>query len=325
MALPEVVAEAMTRLLPNWFSTPGVVAVSGGADSVALLASLHAFHPPGQLVVAHLNHRLRGTESDSDERFVRELAEGRQLPCRVLQMDMAQAAMGENLEAFARDTRYRWFGELAVELGACWIATGHHADDQAETVLHRLIRGTGLQGLRGIAPIRRDGVVPVIRPLLTVSKQQILAYLTDLGQPYRTDASNADPKFTRNRIRHELLPLLQTFNADVVEALSRTALQAEELFSEQQAEGERLLKLVELPSTVGNLKILDAVQLDNLAESAIRLLCRSLWTRERWPTSAMTFVHWDRLAKIAKNLSRAADFPGGIHVRRTDGRLLIRR
>lgn len=324
MALPGIVAEAMKRLLPNWPSTPGIVAVSGGADSVALLAALNTFRPPGQLVVAHLNHQLRGLESDADERFVRELAEKWQFPCRVLRVDIARAATGENLEAFARDARYRWFGELATDVGAGWIATGHHADDQAETLLHRLIRGTGLQGLRGIAPIRRDGVVPIVRPLLTVTKQQILTYLADVGQPYRTDTSNADPRFTRNRIRHELLPLLQSFNADVVEALSRTALQAEELFAEQQHEGERLLKLVELP-TVGGLMILDAVRLDTLAEPAVRLLCRSLWARERWPTSAMTFAHWDRLAKIAKNLSRAADFPGGIHVRRTDGRLLIRR
>jgi tRNA(Ile)-lysidine synthase len=131
VALPEVVAAAMFQLLPNWLSTPGIVAVSGGADSVALLAALNTFHPPGQLVVAHLNHQLRGLESDADEQFVRELAEKMQLPCRVLRMDIAQAATGENLEAFARDARYRWFGELAAEVGAGWIATGHHADDQA--------------------------------------------------------------------------------------------------------------------------------------------------------------------------------------------------
>ena len=324
MVLPEVVAAAMLQLLPNWPNTPGVVAVSGGADSVALLVALRAIRPPGTIFVAHLNHQLRGLESDADEQFVRELAETWQFPCRVLRVDIAQAATGENLEAFAREARYRWFGELAAKVGAGWIATGHHADDQAETVLHRLIRGTGLQGLRGIAPIRRDGIVPVVRPLLSVTKRQILAHLADLGQPYRTDASNADPRFTRNRIRHELLPLLQTFNSDVVEALSRTALQAEELFSEQQAEGERLLELVELP-TVGGVMVLDAAQLDTLTEPAIRLLCRSLWARQRWPTSAMTFTHWDRLAKIAKNLGRAADFPGGMHVRRMGDRLLIRR
>lgn len=317
MALPEVVSDAMTRLLPGWEAAPGIVAVSGGADSVALLAALRS---SGNFVVAHLNHRLRGDESDADERFVRELADRWNFPCRVLRIDMAAEATGDNLEAFARAARYRWFDELAVELGAAWIATGHHADDQAETVLHRLIRGTGLQGLRGIAPIRRDGAVPVVRPLLGVPRSDLLAYLAECGQPYRIDSSNADPRFTRNRIRAELLPLLRTFNADVVAALGRTAAQAEEFFAEQQAEGERLLKAVELPAGEGF--VLDAVRLEGLGEPATRLVFRALWAREGWPMLAMTFAHWDRLAKIARG-APGADFPGGIHARRKGGGVFL--
>ena len=319
MALTDAVAEAMLRLLPTWVDAPGIVAVSGGADSVALLLALRESRP----TVAHVNHLLRGEESDADERFVRELAERLGLPCRVLRIDMAREAVGENLEATARATRYRWFAELAVELGAGWIATGHTADDQAETVLHRLIRGTGLQGLRGIAPIRRDGAVPVVRPMLGVNRADLIEYLAELRQPYRTDSSNADSRFTRNRIRHELLPLLKTFNADVVQALTRTAAQAEEFLEEQRIEGERLLKEVELPAT-NEAILLDAVKLEALGEPAIRLVCRNLWTREGWPTSAMTFAHWDRLAKIARDLGTAADFPSGIHVRRSGRFLTIR-
>ena len=319
MALPEAVSEAMTRLVPDWAAAPGVVAVSGGADSVALLAALR---PSGKLVVAHLNHRLRGEDSDADERFVRELADGWGLPCRVGQLDTAREATGENLEAFARAARYRWFAEVALEVGAGWIATGHHADDQAETVLHRLIRGTGLQGLRGIAPIRRDGAVPVVRPLLAVPRAAIMDYLAEIGQPYRTDASNADPRFTRNRIRQELLPLLRTFHADVVAALGRTAAQAEEFYAEQQTEGERLLNLVELPGNGGTV-VLDALPLEALGEPATRLVFRTLWARERWPTAAMTFAHWERLAKIALG-AKAVDFPGGIHVRRIGGAVVAR-
>ena len=126
---------------------PGVVAVSGGADSVAMLRGLVEVGVSG-LVVGHFNHRLRGEESDADEAFVRELAETLGLPCHVGSADVLAA--GGNLEATARQLRYDWL----TSLGRTWVATGHTADDQAETVLHRLIRGTGITGLRGIAQAR---------------------------------------------------------------------------------------------------------------------------------------------------------------------------
>ena len=128
---------------------PGVVAVSGGADSVALLRALHACGV--SLTVAHVNHCLRGSDSDADEAFVRALCESLGVPCRVKSVDVAALAAGDNLESTARGVRYAFFAEVAAEVSAAWVATAHTADDQAETVLHRLIRGTGLQGLRGIA------------------------------------------------------------------------------------------------------------------------------------------------------------------------------
>ena len=321
VALPEVVGGAMSRLLPMWSGVPGVVAVSGGADSVALLMALHN-SPTGGLIVAHLNHGLRGAESDADEQFVRELSRELNRPCRVARVDLAREAPGENLEAAARAARYRWFAELAAEVGGGWIATGHHADDQAETVLHRLMRGAGLQGLRGIAPIRHDGAVPVLRPLLTVPRKELLEFLAEHRQAYRTDSSNADPRFTRNRIRQELLPLMTSFNADVVTALGRTAVQAEEFFLDQQREGGRLLMLVTLEKT-DLMIVLDAIQLEALGAPAVRLACRALWAREGWSTSAMTFAHWARIAEIAVGIHTAADFPGNIHIRRNGGRLEI--
>ncbi len=143
------VAAAMARLHPAWAAEPGVVAVSGGADSVALLRALHAANPPGGLVVAHLNHQLRGAESDGDEAFVRDLADRLRKSFHVETLTIQ--ALGGNLEATARAVRYDWLARVAADTGAGWIATGHTADDQAETVLHRLVRGTGLTGLRGIA------------------------------------------------------------------------------------------------------------------------------------------------------------------------------
>ncbi|HEY1186262.1 MAG TPA: tRNA lysidine(34) synthetase TilS, partial [Gemmata sp.] len=136
----------------------GIVGVSGGADSVALF---HALHATGRaLVVAHVNHRLRGAESDADEAFVRDLCAGAGVAFRLLSADVAALAAGDNLESTARRVRYEFFTAVAQQTGADWIATAHTADDQAETVLHRLIRGTGLQGLRGIASERSPDLPP---------------------------------------------------------------------------------------------------------------------------------------------------------------------
>src|SRR5712692_7499162 len=200
---------------------PMVVAVSGGPDSVALARALKELQPAlnlEPLILAHLNHRLRGEESDEDESFVAKLvdalsdlgaAQVRLVTHRVDVGGQARRAK-DNLEKVARDVRYRWLAEVAREAGARWIATGHTADDQAETILHRLLRGAGLKGLRGIAENRPlAGDLRVIRPLLTVTRSEVLNYLQAQEQSFRQDSSNADLRFTRNRIRHELLPFLE--------------------------------------------------------------------------------------------------------------------
>src|SRR5262249_34799970 len=148
-------------------------------------------------------------------------------------LDIAQRAAdaGANRESHARQERYAWLSGMAAILGLPCVATGHTADDQAETMLHRLLRGTGIQGLRGIAA-RRPLIagVELIRPLLTVRRADVLAFLAELGQPFREDSSNCDVDLTRNRIRHELLPLLaRDYNPGVVDVLARLAGQAEEV------------------------------------------------------------------------------------------------
>jgi tRNA(Ile)-lysidine synthase len=295
---------------------PGVVAVSGGADSVALFRGLleAGF---GALTVAHFNHRLRGDASDADETFVHDLATRLGLPVRSTRADVATAAVGDNLEATARRLRYGWLADVARAVNARWVATGHTADDQAETILHRLIRGTGLQGLRGIAVERELArEIRLARPLLTATRADVLAYLDELDQPYREDASNRDLRFTRNRIRHELVPLLRTFNPEIVAVLGRLAVQAAERFDEASSTAADLLRTAEHPRA-GDRIILDATLLAESDVRQVRDLFRLLWDREGWPRDAMTFAHWDRLAAIAGGLVPAADFPGGIHVRRT--------
>ncbi|MBY0514154.1 MAG: tRNA lysidine(34) synthetase TilS [Gemmataceae bacterium] len=317
-----VAGEVRRFVRRHGISGPGVVAVSGGADSVALMRALVECGC-GPLTVAHLNHRLRGDESNGDEAFVVELAGRLGLAVRTTRIDVAAEAAGENLEATARRLRYARFADVAAEVGASWVATGHTADDQAETVLHRMVRGTGLQGLRGIAtaacgfaPTAKPQAAPqVLRPLLTVTRADVVAYLASLNQPFRTDATNADPRFTRNRIRAELLPLLKTFNPEVVSALGQLAEQAEEAFAVQSADAAALLASAEHPRA-GGLLVLDAATLSAAHPYRVREALRALWYREAWPTDRMTADHWSRLVGVVRGDLPAADFPAGVTVRR---------
>lgn len=200
-----------------------VVAVSGGADSVALLDILSQFAEENlRLVVAHLNHGLRGEESDGDQEFVSRLAARYGLPCEQHSADVA--GLSENLrislEDAGRRERYRFFARVAKTHGAASIALAHHRDDQAETVLIRLLRGAGGAGLSAMGSFSQ-GMLK--RPLLRISRAEIERYLKGRGLSYRTDASNADTKILRNSIRHELIPFLARYNPKISERLAATA------------------------------------------------------------------------------------------------------
>ena len=197
-----------------------VVAVSGGVDSTALLLALADLREDGyDLVCAHVNHHLRGTESDGDEAFVRELCERLQIPLRVVDGSLEATRIRERgIEAAAREVRYRRLAELRLEEKARFVATAHQKNDQAETVLMRLLTGTGISGLRGIHPVRDDGF---IRPLLGVTRAEIEAFLRERNVAARIDRSNEDPRFLRNRIRALLREL------DGIDSLAAVAGQAQ--------------------------------------------------------------------------------------------------
>ena len=204
-----------------------LVGVSGGADSLALLHLLWRQLGAERLVVAHLHHGLRA-EADADAVFVQETAAAWQIPHVVHKVDVAQAAAQErlSLEAAGRQVRYRFFVEQAALSKATAVAVGHHADDQAETVLLNLLRGSGSTGLRGMLPVTvLPGTtnLPLLRPFLNSRRADIEAYCTRHGLTPRQDASNEDVQFTRNRIRHELLPLLQSYNPQITARLQQLA------------------------------------------------------------------------------------------------------
>jgi len=303
----------LDRLLTTEGGT-GVVAVSGGADSVALLRALADSAPAACLVVAHLNHRLRGADSDDDAGFVAALCP--HLPHRVEALDVAAAAVaaGDNLEAVARRVRYDFLARVARETGANWVATAHTRDDQAETVLHRLIRGSGLRGLRGIAESRElVAGVRLVRPMLTLSREDVIAYLREIDQSWREDATNRDTRFTRNRIRHELLPLLRTLNPAITDVLARTAEQASEVFARIEEEVACVLTTAELPPA-GDVVILELERLSAEPDYTVQEVLRSIWESENWPQGDMTREHWRRAVDVAKGRTKAWDLPGGIRI-----------
>lgn len=201
-----------------------LVAVSGGEDSMCLLHYLHSHG--ARVAAAHFNHRLRGAEADGDETFVKAYCAEIGVACHVGAADVAALARetGESVEEAGRRARYAFLEQTASDIGAARIATAHHAMDNAETVLFHLARGTGTDGLAGIPPVRGR----LIRPMLRVTKEEIDAYAKAHGVPYRTDRTNEDTAYTRNFLRHEVLPKLLRVNAAAYEHLSDAALRLRE-------------------------------------------------------------------------------------------------
>lgn len=215
------------KLLDN--SKLYLVALSGGADSVALLLLLK--DAGYQIHAAHCNFHLRGAESDRDETFCEQLCQAQNIPFHRVHFDTRTYAELHkvSMEMAARELRYRWFEELRKDIGAAGICVAHHRDDSVETVLLNLVRGTGLRGLTGIQP--RNGYV--LRPLLCVSRKEIECYLAENGQCYVTDSTNLEADVQRNKIRLQVLPLLQTLNPAIADNIQRT--------TEHLAEAQQLL------------------------------------------------------------------------------------
>ncbi|HZK35310.1 MAG TPA: tRNA lysidine(34) synthetase TilS [Bacillota bacterium] len=201
-----------------------VVGLSGGADSVALLHILKAYRKSLgiELFPAHINHGLRGKEADEDQEFSRQLCQRWDMDFHMHRSDVSALAAEwkKSEEETGRIVRYDFYNEVMRKTSSNKIATGHHKDDQAETVLHNIIRGAGTEGLAGIKPFRDE---KYIRPLLCVTRCEVEDYLKGKGLAYQIDVTNAESDYTRNRIRNELLPKIEEYNPSIVDSLSRLA------------------------------------------------------------------------------------------------------
>lgn len=278
-------------------------AVSGGPDSMALLMALYLLQKPLGITLgaAHFNHHLRGAESDRDEAFVRDFCAQYQIP---LEVGGCVVAAGEKgLEAAAREVRYGFLLSLPGK-----IATAHTADDNAETVLLHLIRGTGLHGLGGIPPVRGR----IVRPMLSIPRTQVLAFLAEYHIPYMQDSTNDTDAFLRNRVRRGVMPLLKAENPRLAEDLSAMALSLRE-------EDALLQRLAVLPENgnISELRRMDPV----LRRRALGQYLKSAGVRE---PEACHIAQAEALV-FSDNPSARGNFPGGICIRREYDRLTAER
>jgi tRNA(Ile)-lysidine synthase len=328
----------------SWCDLHVLMAVSGGADSVAMLRAALALKRSsgglGRLYVAHLNHGLRGQEADADAQWLTTVCRRWEIPLEVGKCDVTRHAEGQRdgWEAAARTARYEFLRQTAEKLGARFVAVAHTADDQVETVVQRIIRGTGIAGLAGMRGTRPlSPSVSLVRPLLSVRRAEVLDYLAWLGQNYRTDSTNEDLQFTRNRLRHELLPVMRRyFHTDFDAAILRLAAHAAESqrFIESVAanlvrscvalEFEREKRECDIMRARG--ARINCEALARQPDLIVREICKLAWTDAGWPLQAMGFKEWQQLARMVRAegdvLTRI--MPGGVRVYRNDRHLVLR-
>lgn len=328
--LEEIVAEFIRRQELFAGAERILLAVSGGADSIALVHLLAALKARGwiepELVCAHINHQLRGPASDADERFVVEQANRLQVPVVARAIDVRGCAQthGLSIETAARRLRLTNLGEMARDHRCTWVCTGHQRNDNAETVLHRLRRGTGFRGLAGIRPMRWVGDLRLASPLLCATRQEIVQYLQRRQLRWREDQTNVDTAYTRNYIRHRLLPFLQQeAQGCLIDELSELAASAQKLHDRVEREAEEAWSRFVEP---GEDKIaIHATELASLprlvAVELIRRMLVSMTVGER----NLTQAHYRSILQLARGNvgGESVPLPGGFLARRQDERIVL--
>lgn len=317
-----------------------LVGVSGGADSVALLRGLACLSNKAtnakavpesrcEIVVAHVDHQIRD-DSSEDADWVRSLADGLGLRCRIETANVSErvARTGESLEEAARKVRYATLARVAQHEGCETIAVAHTADDQAETVLHHLVRGTSVTGLRGMQWSRpvsgqpADVSIQLIRPMLEIRRTELEEWLRQIGQDFRTDPTNADDSLTRNRIRLELLPGLEReFNPQIRKALGTLAGHASEVSDLLRSLSDELAAAALIQLSDDSIRV-DCPALMNQPPILIRETLLTIWQRAGWPLKRMGHREWQKLAELVAGSGTAVSLPERIEARRR-GQLLI--
>jgi tRNA(Ile)-lysidine synthase len=306
-----------------------LLAVSGGADSIALLHVMHTLTRQSligaDLFCIHINHQLRGDDSQTDAAFVAEQAEKLGIPCDIKTVDIRAYAEKHHLsiETAARQIRLDCFVETAQRLGCNWVATGHQMNDNAETVLQRLRRGTGFRGLRGIQPARPlYGSVLLARPLLPCTRDEIVSYLQSRGLQWREDKSNTDCTYTRNLIRHRLLPTLQReASGSLVDELADLAFCSAMLYDRIHSQAEKVAN--QSVESSGDRTTIDTQALATLAEPIATELIRMQLVRLGCGERDLTDRHYAAILELIRADHGSVSLPGGYTARRDTTKLIL--
>ncbi len=302
------------------------IAVSGGPDSVFLLRSLYALRKKLKIdiYVVNIDHGLRGISSRDDSAFVKDAA--KELGIRYLSKKLKfnkDSARKISVEEFLRLKRYEFFKEAAKKLGANTLATGHTLDDQAETVLMRVIKGATIKGLSGISPAGKHGRLKIVRPLIEIEKAEILSFLKSNGIRYRTDRTNRDEHYFRNKVRRKILPYLEQYNPRIKRSL---ALMAESLREDREFIEDTYIRIDSARDSAGHISI----KLKDIVvqpKSLQREIMRDALTRSGANIKKLNFRHWRDLREFMKHkrAGQSIDLPGGVAVWRTANELKIKR
>jgi tRNA(Ile)-lysidine synthase len=312
-----------------------LVGVSGGPDSVALLRALHSIYtemprPLGKLVVGHVNHGLRGPSSDRDQVFVESLAGELGLQAITARLDSSQwrEAATDGLEAAARSARHAALAQMAHDTGSRYLALGHTIDDQVETVLFRIFRGTGIAGVSGIPAVRTAAAgLSIVRPLLQVRRADVVKFLEEIAQATCEDETNFDRAFSRNWLRHELLPLVRGKFPGVDQSVLQLAQIAGQYQVFATAAAAELVERAVIECGPNRLTLRREVLSQSprpLAQIALQLL----WAEQDWPQQDMGFDKWQRLVEMTCGppwLPHQMDFPGQIRASCQGDKLYLRR
>ncbi len=304
-----------------------LAAVSGGPDSIFLAHALNKLKKKlgiQHLVICNLDHGLRGSESAEDSRFVKEYAASLGLDFIHKKVEIKKVkAKNISVEEAARETRYKFFNEAAGRIGAAVIATGHTLDDQAETVLMRLIKGASLKGIVGISPSRDEGSLRLIRPLIELEKPEIVNYLDENDIPYRIDSSNLEPVYFRNVVRAEIIPFLEKYNPRLKRVLSNLAEHLREDFEYIAGEKTRIRNEISRKAGSGvEIKLKDiAVQ----PRAIQKEILRDSLVRAGGEVKKLSFRHWKEVEGLIrrKNSGNAVDLPGSVRAKRTESSLIF--
>ena len=301
-------------------STPYLIGVSGGRDSIALLHYLRNHEPKLPLIVCHLNHQLRGKDSDEDSQFVKQIAQHYQFPCEVQSLPITNLAKQkrQSIELTARNQRYQFFKECAQKHQSSNLILAHHADDLVETLLFNLLRGSyGLRGMQAFSQKTiQDYPINIHRPFLEWKRTKINAYIADYQIDFREDSSNAEPFTPRNRLRNEVIPLLEDImKRPITDAVIRAA-------QAQESMQTGLLKTIDFTSYLDPQGRIYLPKLKNESLEIQRLILHNYL--KSYPINNLSYPLIERCCNLITSSQPAKyNLPGNYYLRRKEQRLFL--